>query len=220
MKSPHDIPPDWTPATASPEEIARERAKARELRASQWWRNQLAKGVCHYCGGHFPPSELTMDHVIPVARGGKSERGNVVPACLACNRQKRCLTPADLALAQIAPALERRDIVDACGRSAGALLVAAGRCVAVDPVDADAILGAVAAMGLDLCAVFVTRSLDDAAVACDALHLQAGVPVVGPEESGDIELDRIVTDGETIHTPLGDFSVSIAPDGSASFTPA
>ena len=81
--------------TASPEHIARERARARELRASQWWKNQLATGICHYCGGKFPPGELTMDHVIPVARGGKSDRGNVVPCCKTCNQSKKFLTPAE-----------------------------------------------------------------------------------------------------------------------------
>ncbi len=81
--------------TDSTEHIARERARARELRASQWWKNQLATGICHYCGGKFPPGELTMDHVIPVARGGKSDRGNVVPCCKACNQSKKFLTPAE-----------------------------------------------------------------------------------------------------------------------------
>lgn len=76
-------------------QIRREREKARELRKSQWWRNRIAQGVCHYCGGTFKPSELTMDHIIPVARGGRSERGNVVPCCKACNNEKRCKTPAE-----------------------------------------------------------------------------------------------------------------------------
>jgi len=30
-----------------------------------------------------------MDHVVPVARGGRSARGNVVPACKACNTNKK-----------------------------------------------------------------------------------------------------------------------------------
>ncbi|MBP5543139.1 MAG: HNH endonuclease [Kiritimatiellae bacterium] len=68
---------------------AHEREAARELRASQWWKNQIAAGKCHYCGGMFKPSELTMDHVIPVARGGKSDRHNVVPCCKACNNAKK-----------------------------------------------------------------------------------------------------------------------------------
>jgi 5-methylcytosine-specific restriction endonuclease McrA len=68
---------------------AHEREAARELRASQGWKNQIAAGKCHYCGGTFKPSELTMDHVIPVARGGKSDRHNVVPCCKACNNAKK-----------------------------------------------------------------------------------------------------------------------------------
>ncbi len=86
---------DWYDLHPDPEHVARERARARELRASPWWKAQLRKGVCHYCGGHFPPNELTMDHVIPVARGGKSERSNVVPACRACNASKKFKTPAE-----------------------------------------------------------------------------------------------------------------------------
>ncbi len=99
---------EWVEMTASPEHVARERARARELRASQWWKNQLAAGVCHYCGRKFPPGELTMDHVIPVARGGKSDKGNVVPCCRACNQSKRYLTPAEQILATL-------DIPDAPG---------------------------------------------------------------------------------------------------------
>jgi hypothetical protein len=36
-----------------------------------------------------------------VARGGRSVKGNVVPACAACNRAKRHLTPAEQVLAQL-----------------------------------------------------------------------------------------------------------------------
>lgn len=40
--------------------------------------------------------ELTMDHKIPIARGGRSTRGNVVPSCRACNQRKSFKTPVDL----------------------------------------------------------------------------------------------------------------------------
>jgi len=30
-----------------------------------------------------------MDHVVPLVRGGRSIRGNVVPACKACNSEKK-----------------------------------------------------------------------------------------------------------------------------------
>lgn len=72
-----------------------EREKAREMRASQWWKRQLAKGVCHYCGREFKPSDLTMDHLVPVARGGKTTKGNVVCACKECNNQKKYLLPME-----------------------------------------------------------------------------------------------------------------------------
>ena len=67
------------------EAIHRERQKARELRASQWWKRKRASGLCHHCGGRFPPKELTMDHLVPIIRGGKSTKGNVVPSCKRCN---------------------------------------------------------------------------------------------------------------------------------------
>lgn len=97
--------------TVSEAQIKREREKARVLRQSQWWKNRIAQGVCHYCGGVFKPSELTMDHVIPVARGGRSERGNVVPCCKACNNEKRCKTPAE----RILETLEGLDTGDEYG---------------------------------------------------------------------------------------------------------
>jgi len=77
------------------EEIRRERNKGRDLRRSRWWQNRLARGICHYCNGTFPPDELTMDHLVPVARGGKSTPGNVVPACRDCNSRKKYLLPME-----------------------------------------------------------------------------------------------------------------------------
>ncbi len=76
-------------------DLKREKHKARELRASQWWKRRCAKGKCHYCGQPTPPKELTMDHVVPIARGGKSSKGNVVPCCKACNTQKKNLLPME-----------------------------------------------------------------------------------------------------------------------------
>ena len=82
---------------ADDEHIRREKAKARELRKSQWWKNQLGKGQCHYCGGRFHPGELTMDHIVPVIRGGCSSKGNVVPCCKECNSRKKYLLPMEWA---------------------------------------------------------------------------------------------------------------------------
>lgn len=87
---------DWIYFEKDPQVIAREKQKARKLRKSQWWKNIIAKGICHYCQQHFPPEELTMDHIVPLARGGKSTKGNVVPCCKECNNQKKYLTPVEM----------------------------------------------------------------------------------------------------------------------------
>jgi 5-methylcytosine-specific restriction endonuclease McrA len=77
------------------EEIKRERVRARELRQSQWWKRKRSEGVCHFCHRRFPPKELTMDHIVPLIRGGKSTKGNVVPSCKECNNKKRHMLPLE-----------------------------------------------------------------------------------------------------------------------------
>lgn len=76
-------------------EAKREREKSRELRKSRWWQNRLAMGHCHYCGAIFAPDELTMDHLVPISRGGKASRNNVVTACKECNSRKKYLLPIE-----------------------------------------------------------------------------------------------------------------------------
>jgi hypothetical protein len=44
--------------------------------------------ICCYCGEQFPPDGLEPDHVIPVSRGGNDAMGNLVAACVQCNRAK------------------------------------------------------------------------------------------------------------------------------------
>jgi len=43
---------------------------------------------CQYCGRKFKTSDLSIDHVVPRSRGGRTEWTNVVCACLACNVKK------------------------------------------------------------------------------------------------------------------------------------
>ena len=75
--------------------IRQERAKARELRKSRVWKNKIAKGECHYFGRKIPPAELTMDHIVPLSRGGRSVKTNLVPTCKACNTQKKTMLPME-----------------------------------------------------------------------------------------------------------------------------
>jgi len=76
-------------------QIRQEREKARALRKQNWWKNRIARGTCHYCGKSVPPKELTLDHIVPVARGGRRTKGNCVPACKDCNNQKKNLLPME-----------------------------------------------------------------------------------------------------------------------------
>jgi 5-methylcytosine-specific restriction endonuclease McrA len=77
------------------EDERRERNKARELRQSPWWKNRIGSGLCYYCGARVAPRELTLDHLVPVSRGGKSTRGNCVAACKACNNKKKNMLPME-----------------------------------------------------------------------------------------------------------------------------
>jgi hypothetical protein len=69
---------DYFISEVSDIEIKKERAKAREMRHSPWWKRRLAGGSCYYCGKALPVQELTMDHIVPLVRGGKSTKGNCV----------------------------------------------------------------------------------------------------------------------------------------------
>jgi 5-methylcytosine-specific restriction endonuclease McrA len=48
---------------------------------------------CQYCGDMFAAGELTFDHVIPVAQGGRKDWENIVTCCVTCNRRKGGRTP-------------------------------------------------------------------------------------------------------------------------------
>ena len=76
-------------------EIRREKDKARILRKSRWWQQKLAVGICYYCGGVFKPGDLTMDHIVPLARGGRSSKDNIVACCKDCNTRKKTLLPIE-----------------------------------------------------------------------------------------------------------------------------
>lgn len=83
---------------ASPEHIKREKAKARELRQSQWWRQQIGPGICYHCQKKMKPQELSMDHLIPIGRGGKTSKKNCVPSCKECNSKKGALTKFEMVM--------------------------------------------------------------------------------------------------------------------------
>lgn len=85
-------------APVDPAHIKRERAKAQELRKSQWWKQKLAQGICYFCEGKFSAESLTMEHLVPIGRGGRSTKGNCVVACKECNTKKGAKTTVELIL--------------------------------------------------------------------------------------------------------------------------
>lgn len=78
-----------------PARVKKERQAARKLKKSNWWQNKIQKGICEYCEKVVSPSELTMDHRVPIARGGRSTKGNIVACCQKCNQDKKLKTPVE-----------------------------------------------------------------------------------------------------------------------------
>jgi len=76
-------------------EIRRQKAKAREMRKTRWWQQKTSAGKCWYCGRKTAFKDLTMDHLVPLARGGKSSRENIVPSCKSCNTIKKSMLPLE-----------------------------------------------------------------------------------------------------------------------------
>ncbi len=78
--------------TASRKRSARIRKAEGTVTTSEW---ELVLDIyghqCAYCGVNTDP--LTMDHVIPIARGGTHTADNVVPACKGCNSSKKDRMP-------------------------------------------------------------------------------------------------------------------------------
>jgi 5-methylcytosine-specific restriction endonuclease McrA len=80
------------------------------MRVSLSRRNVLARDehYCQYCGRRFPSSELSVDHVLPLSRGGRTLWTNVVCACRRCNRIKGGRTPREAGMALLTEPTEPR----------------------------------------------------------------------------------------------------------------
>jgi len=53
---------------------------------------------CQYCYQKFNTGELTLDHVLPVVRGGRKNWENIVTACIRCNQRKGDRKPEEVGL--------------------------------------------------------------------------------------------------------------------------
>ena len=71
-----------------PREAHRRKITRRAVLARDSW-------TCQYCGSR-KVTGLTVDHVIPRSRGGKSVWENIVAACASCNRRKGNRLPREI----------------------------------------------------------------------------------------------------------------------------
>lgn len=79
----------------SPQFIKKQREEARLLKKSNWWNQRLQEGICYYCEQKFERDQLTMDHKVPIARGGVSSKSNIVVCCKECNSKKQSQNSVD-----------------------------------------------------------------------------------------------------------------------------
>jgi 5-methylcytosine-specific restriction endonuclease McrA len=88
---------DYFLAIGGPDEgfIRAERSKARALRRTRWWQQKTSTGTCYYCDQKVGFKNLTMDHIIPLSRGGRSTKDNLVPCCKECNNAKKNSLPVE-----------------------------------------------------------------------------------------------------------------------------
>ena len=71
-----------------------------EIRMRNWRKDRMdiknfkkeSEKVCYYCGKQIVnKGELTVDHVVPVSKGGETAKDNFVISCKACNTEKASL---------------------------------------------------------------------------------------------------------------------------------
>jgi 5-methylcytosine-specific restriction endonuclease McrA len=70
----------------------RKRPVVQFTRANIYARDEF---TCQYCAGVYEPEDLTFDHIVPVAQGGRRVWTNIVTACEPCNRKKAARTPEE-----------------------------------------------------------------------------------------------------------------------------
>lgn len=89
-----------------PEVIVLHSCEAQPRRSVVFSRKNLFRrdqNTCQYCGLRFPREELTIDHVVPVSKRGKTNWENCVVACRECNTRKDSRNPTEAGMKLIRP---------------------------------------------------------------------------------------------------------------------
>lgn len=74
------------------EDVSKRIVFPQEIRTKVYNRSE---GRCVYCGNFIPFDEMTIDHIIPLSRGGTNHETNLQCCCLECNRMKQDLLERD-----------------------------------------------------------------------------------------------------------------------------
>lgn len=80
--------PTWetrVPAVIMLKEYVRTKTAVRFSKSNVYLRDQYS---CLYCGDRVTKREATLDHVVPVSRGGKTNFENIATSCAPCNTRK------------------------------------------------------------------------------------------------------------------------------------
>lgn len=80
--------PSWetrVPAVIMMKEMMRRKRTPRFSKNNLYLRDLY---TCQYCSTKYSRQDLTLDHVLPVSKGGKTRWDNIVAACKTCNSHK------------------------------------------------------------------------------------------------------------------------------------
>lgn len=62
--------------------------KATKRKVMRTWKKLTGDDYCFYCGKKLTRHNATIDHIIPLSRGGTNDKRNLVLCCQKCNWDK------------------------------------------------------------------------------------------------------------------------------------
>ena len=83
------------PSIVRLKQYVRPRNQGKILRFSRYHVFLRDEYRCQYCKRIFVTKQLTLDHVVPVMRGGRKTWSNIVTSCVPCNQRKGARTPQE-----------------------------------------------------------------------------------------------------------------------------
>lgn len=81
-------PETWRPKHKEQQERRRQRMHENGGDLSYWEWEEILRRYGHCCVACGEPDELTIDHIVPIAKGGRHSAENVQPLCRSCNSSK------------------------------------------------------------------------------------------------------------------------------------